>query len=78
MLVLTRKSEQSIRIGKDVIITVLECTNGHAKIGISAPKEIPVHREEIYKKIQDKNKESILSQNLPSNLLKSFSEKSNS
>ncbi len=76
MLVLTRKSEQSIRIGKDVIITVLECSNSHVKIGISAPKDIPVHREEIYKKIQDKNKESVLSQNLPSNILKSFSKKS--
>lgn len=48
MLVLTRKSNQSIVIGDDVIVTVLEVRGDHIRLGITAPRDVPVHREEIW------------------------------
>ena len=48
MLVLTRKASQAIVIGDDIEITVLAVTATHVKIGIAAPREVPVHRKEIY------------------------------
>lgn len=53
MLVLTRKSNQSIMIGDDVEITVLSIMGEKVRIGISAPREIPVFRTEIYVEIQE-------------------------
>ncbi len=47
MLVIRRKREQVIRIGDSIEVTVLEIENGQVKLGISAPREIPVFREEI-------------------------------
>lgn len=51
MLILTRRIGETIRIGDEVSITVLDAKGGGTKIGINAPKEISVHREEIYEKI---------------------------
>lgn len=48
MLVLTRKSNQSIMIGDDVIITVLEVRGDQIRLGITAPREVAVHREEVW------------------------------
>jgi len=48
MLVLTRKSNQSIVIGDDVIVTVLEVRGDHIRLGITAPRDVEVHREEIW------------------------------
>ncbi|MEE9464413.1 MAG: carbon storage regulator CsrA, partial [Candidatus Neomarinimicrobiota bacterium] len=48
MLVLTRKSGESIRIGDGIIVTVLEQSGGQVKVGITAPPHVPIHREEIY------------------------------
>jgi len=75
MLVLTRKTEESIRIGNNIVITVLECNNGHTKLGINAPKEVPVHREEVYERIKSKNKASLFNKNITHEILKSFSKK---
>lgn len=55
MLVLTRKSGEGIRIGDDIKIVVVEVKDNHVKIGIEAPQDLPVHREEIYLKIQEEN-----------------------
>lgn len=52
MLLLTRKAGQKIIIGDDIEITVLEVRGRHVKLGINAPKNISVHREEIYEKIK--------------------------
>lgn len=52
MLVLSRKKLESILVGDDVVITVLEIRGDRVRIGISAPKETPVHREEVYELIQ--------------------------
>jgi carbon storage regulator len=52
MLVLARTAGTKIMIGDDVVITILSCEGGQVKIGIAAPKEIAVHREEIYNKVK--------------------------
>lgn len=56
MLVLTRKTNESIIIGDDVKITVIEVKGEQVKLGISAPKKISIHREEIYLEIQKENR----------------------
>jgi carbon storage regulator len=56
MLVLTRKLGESIRIGDNIIVKIVELDNRHVKIGIEAPKVISVNREEIYERIQKENK----------------------
>ena len=53
MLVLTRKSNQSIMIGDDVEITVLAIMGEKARIGIEAPRSVPVFRREVYVEIQE-------------------------
>ena len=72
MLVLTRKSEESIRIGNNIIISVLECSAGHVKLGIKAPLEIPVHREEVYKLIQAENRAAVVSKDLKPEMLENL------
>lgn len=54
MLVLTRKPNETIRIGDDIAITFLNNHGYSIRLGIDAPKAIPVHREEIYQKIKSK------------------------
>ena len=53
MLVLTRKSNQSIMIGDDIEISVLAVTGEKVRIGIDAPRSVPVFRREVYVEIQD-------------------------
>ncbi len=47
MLVLTRKPGQQIAIGDDIMVTVLQSNNGRVRLGISAPREVPILREEL-------------------------------
>jgi carbon storage regulator len=56
MLVLTRKLGESIRIGDNIILKIVDLDSRHVKLGIDAPKSIPVNREEIYERIQKENK----------------------
>ncbi len=56
MLALARKVNQSIVIGNDIEVTLLEIKGDQIKIGISAPKSVPIYRKEIYAQIQDENK----------------------
>lgn len=53
MLVLNRNLQETIRIGDDIIIRVLKVRGSQVSIGIEAPKDVSVHREEIYNKIHD-------------------------
>ncbi|MFQ5736259.1 MAG: carbon storage regulator CsrA [Thermodesulfobacteriota bacterium] len=55
MLVLTRKSGEAIRIGDEIRVVVVEVKDNHVKIGIEAPRNHTIHREEIYVKIQEDN-----------------------
>ena len=56
MLVLTRKLGEMIRIGDQIKVTVLEVRSGQVKLGIDAPTEVKVHREEVYARIQAENR----------------------
>jgi len=56
MLVLTRKVGESITIGENIEITVLEMKGDQVKIGIEAPKSVDIHRKEVYVSIQEENK----------------------
>ena len=55
MLVLTRKVNESINIGHDIEVFIVEIKDDHVKIGIKAPKDVPVYRQEIYKSILEEN-----------------------
>ena len=56
MLVLGRRPGENIRIGDDIKVIVLEVRGGQIKLGIEAPLDVQVHREEIYERIQRQNR----------------------
>lgn len=64
MLVLTRKTDQSIMIGKDIRIVVVDVRGDQVKIGIDAPRHIAVHREEVYEEIQAENRRAVLKKDI--------------
>jgi carbon storage regulator len=61
MLVLTRNANQSIMIGHDVVVTVLEIRGDQVRIGIRAPRSVDVHREEVYAALQRANRSAATS-----------------
>lgn len=72
MLALTRKLNESIVIGNDIEVSILEIKGDQVKVGISAPKSIPIYRKEIYLQIQEANKEAVDSSASMDNLKKLF------
>jgi len=60
MLVLSRQRDESIIIGDNVVITVVDVRGDKVKLGIDAPKEISVHRREVYEAIQRENRQAAL------------------
>ncbi|MCR4997357.1 MAG: carbon storage regulator CsrA [Butyrivibrio sp.] len=58
MLALSRKKNEAIIINNNIEITVLDIRGDQIKLGISAPKEIPIYRKEVYIQIQNENKEA--------------------
>ena len=59
MLIITRKLGEQITIDDDIVITLLEIKGGQVKIGIKAPKDITIHRREIYERIRQENLKSM-------------------
>ena len=59
MLALTRKKGESLVVNNNIEITVLEIRGDQIKIGIQAPKEVPIYRKEVYLQIQKENEEAI-------------------
>lgn len=64
MLALSRKKNEALVINNNIEITVLEIKGEQVKIGISAPKEVPIYRKEVYLQIQEANKEALNSAGL--------------
>lgn len=58
MLALSRKKNEALVINNNIEVTVLEIKGDQVKLGITAPKEIPVYRKEVYLQIQESNKEA--------------------
>ena len=58
MLVLSRHRDESIMIGDDVVLTIVDIRGDKVRLGIDAPQDIPVHRQEVYEAIQRENQKA--------------------
>lgn len=58
MLVLTRRTDESVIIGDTIAVTVLAIEGDHVRLGITAPKTVPIHRQEVYEQIKTANVEA--------------------
>ncbi|AEF94656.1 carbon storage regulator, CsrA [Desulfotomaculum nigrificans CO-1-SRB] len=70
MLILSRKKNQAIHIGDNIVITILDVAGDNVKIGIEAPKNIQVYRSEVFKAIEEENKKAALAKAAPEDLAK--------
>jgi carbon storage regulator len=61
MLILSRKKEESIIIDEKIVISVIDIKGDQIKLGIQAPKEVKIYRQEVYEAIQNENKEAVKS-----------------
>lgn len=59
MLILSRKTGEKLMIGDDVELTILGIKGNQVRVGVSAPKDVPVHREEVYLRIQSEKQELV-------------------
>lgn len=59
MLALSRKKNEAIMVNNNVEITILDIKGDQVKLGITAPREVPIYRKEVYVQIQEANKESM-------------------
>lgn len=58
MLVLSRHRDESIVIGDDIVITIVDIRGDKVRLGINAPQDVPVHRQEVYEAIQRENQKA--------------------
>ena len=59
MLVLTRQANQSIMIGPDIVVTVLDIRGDQVRLGIRAPRAVTVHREEVFAQVEAANRDAV-------------------
>ena len=64
MLALSRKKNEALIINNNVEVTILEIKGDQVKLGITAPKEVPIYRTEVYLQIQESNKDAMHTENL--------------
>jgi len=64
VLVLTRKQDESIIIGDNIVVKIVAVEDGKVKLGISAPKDISIHRYEVYESIQEENKHAVINKEI--------------
>lgn len=64
MLALSRKKNEALVINNDIEITVLDIKGDQVKLGISAPKQVPIYRKEVYVQIQEANKAAMIPEGL--------------
>jgi carbon storage regulator len=72
VLVLTRRANQSIMIGHEIVVTVLEVRGDQVRLGIKAPRSIDVHREEIFAQLQQANRDAAQAPKQPLESLEGF------
>jgi carbon storage regulator len=65
MLVLSRHRDESIMIGDDVVVTIVDIRGDKVRLGIQAPQHVPVHRQEVYEAIQRENRKAAMPQQNP-------------
>ena len=65
MLVLSRHRDESIMIGDDIVVTIVDIRGDKVRLGIDAPQHVPVHRQEIYEAIQRENRKAAGQANPP-------------
>ncbi len=72
MLTLSRKKNESVVINNNIEVTILDIKGDQVKVGIAAPKEVPIYRKEIYLQIQESNQKSMTPEGMDAlkNLLK--------
>jgi carbon storage regulator len=58
MLILSRRIGETIMIGNDIEVSILDIKNGQVRVGIQAPTEVPVHREEVFERIQHEQRKA--------------------
>ena len=58
MLILTRRLNESIMIGDEIVVTIVDIRGDKVRLGIDAPQDIPVHRQEVYEAIQRENRKA--------------------
>jgi len=78
MLVLSRRIDERIMIGNDIVITVLEIHHDHVRIGIDAPRSIDVHREEVFRLVKAANVAAVTNESASLESLRSLAENSGS
>jgi len=76
VLVLTRRANQSIMIGHEIVVTVLEVRGDQVRLGIKAPRSIDVHREEIFAQLQQANRDAAQAPKQALEQLESFTKSS--
>lgn len=64
MLILSRKKDESIVVGDNIVIRVVDIEEGRVKLGISAPADVSIHRKEVYEAIQKENREAAVNREI--------------